>query len=173
MSAALDTVIGIRLVKLLSTPIEKSKAFTMGIIDKNGTKIKNPSTSQERNEYTFLNRFVFKVQKALMKSNYRNARRLLSFAAAIALLREYKEEDDDLDIAVLLELHMEDETVQQQARLLEKNMLSFKNYMNEMNGVGGGAVAGIGVGPQGEPGRDPMFMPMNRRKKKKKNADTK
>jgi hypothetical protein len=173
MSAALDTVIGIRLVKLLSTPIEKSKAFTMGIIDKNGTKIKNPSTSQERNEYTFLNRFVFKVQKALMKSNDRNARRLLSFAAAIALLREYKEEDDDLDIAVLLELHMEDETVQQQARLLEKNMLSFKNYMNEMNGVGGGAVAGIGVGPQGEPGRDPMFMPMNRRKKKKKNADTK
>ena len=173
MSAALDTVIGIRLVKLLSTPIEKTKAFTMGIIDKNGTKIKNPSTSQERNEYTFLNRFVFKVQKALMKSNDRNARRLLSFAAAIALLREYKEEDDDLDIAVLLELHMEDETVQQQARLLEKNMLSFKNYMNEMNGVGGGAVAGIGVGPQGEPGRDPMFMPMNRRKKKKKNADTK
>lgn len=173
MSAALDTVIGIRLVKLLSTPIEKSKAFTMGIIDKNGTKIKNPSTSQERNEYTFLNRFVFKVQKALMKSNDRNARRLLSFAAAIALLREYKEEDDDLDIAVLLELHMEDETVQQQARLLEKNMLSFKNYMNEMNGVGGGAVAGIGVGPQGEPGRDPVFMPMNRRKKKKKNADSK
>ena len=173
MSAALDTVIGIRLVKLLSTPIEKSKAFTMGIIDKNGTKIKNPSTSQERNEYTFLNRFVFKVQKALMKSNDRNARRLLSFAAAIALLREYKEEDDDLDIAVLLELHMEDETVQQQARLLEKNMLSFRNYMEEMNGVGGGAVAGIGVGPQGEPGRDPVFMPMNRRKKKKKNADSK
>lgn len=173
MSAALDTVIGIRLVKLLSTPIEKSKAFTMGIIDKNGTKIKNPSTSQERNEYTFLNRFVFKVQKALMKSNDRNARRLLSFAAAIALLREYKEEDDDLDIAVLLELHMEDETVQQQARLLEKNMLSFRNYMEEMNGVGGGAVAGIGVGPQGEPGRDPVFMPMNRRKKKKKNANSK
>ena len=173
MSAALDTVIGIRLVKLLSTPIEKSKAFTMGIIDKNGTKIKNPSTSQERNEYTFLNRFVFKVQKALMKSNDRNARRLLSFAAAIALLREYKEEDDDLDIAVLLELHMEDETVQQQARLLESNVLSLKNYMEEMNGVGGGAVAGIGVGPQGEPGRDPVFMPMNRRKKKKKNASNK
>ena len=39
-----------------------------------------------------------------------------------------------------------------------------------MNGVGGGAVAGIGVGPQGEPGVDPRLMPMIRRKKKKKNA---
>ena len=99
-----------------------------------------------------------------------NARRLLSFAAAMALLREYEETDDELDVAVLLELHMEDETVQQQARLLESNVLSLKNYMEEMNGVAGGAVAGIGVGPQGEPGVDPRLMPMIRRKKKKKNA---
>jgi hypothetical protein len=102
-----------------------------------------------------------------------NSRRLLSFAAAMALLREYEEKDDELDVGVLLELYMQDETVQQQARLLESNVLSLKNYMEEMNGVGGGAVAGIGVGPQGEPGRDPVFMPMNRRKKKKKNADNK
>ena len=109
-----------------------------------------------------------------MKSSDMNARRLLSFAAAMALLKEYKEEDDHVEITSLLELHMLDETVQQQARLLERKMLSFTNYMNEMNGVGGGAVAGIGVGPQGEPGRDPVFMPMNRRltgKKKKKNAN--
>ena len=173
MSRALDAVVGIRLLKLLSTPIQKSKAFQLGIIDADGKKLKNPSTTNERNAYTLLNRFVFKVQKSLTRSSDMNARRLLSFAAAMALLREYEEKDDELDIAVLLELHMEDETVQQQARLLESNVLSLKNYMEEMNGVGGGAVAGIGVGPQGEPGRDPVFMPMNRRKKKKKNADSK
>ena len=174
MSRALDAVVGIRLLKLLSTPIQKSKAFQLGIIDADGKKLKNPSTTNERNAYTLLNRFVFKVQKSLTRSSDMNARRLLSFAAAMALLREYEEKDDELDIAVLLELHMEDETVQQQARLLESNVLSLKNYMEEMNGVGGGAVAGIGVGPQGEPGRDPVFMPMNRRltrKKKKKNAN--
>ena len=173
MSRALDTIVGIRLLKLLSTPIEKSKAFQLGIIDKNGTKLKNPSNTNERNAYTLLNRFVFKVQKSLTRSSDMNARRLLSFAAAMALLKEYDEKDDELDVGVLLELYMQDETVQQQARLLESNVLSLKNYMEEMNGVGGGAVAGIGVGPQGEPGRDPVFMPMNRRKKKKKNADNK
>ena len=173
MSRALDAVVGIRLLKLLSTPIQKSKAFQLGIIDADGKKLKKPSTTNERNAYTLLNRFVFKVQKSLTRSSDMNARRLLSFAAAMALLREYEEKDDELDIAVLLELHMEDETVQQQARLLESNVLSLKNYMEEMNGVGGGAVAGIGVGPQGEPGRDPVFMPMNRRKKKKKNASNK
>ena len=36
MSGALDTVVGIRLLKLLSTPIEKSKAFQLGIINKDG-----------------------------------------------------------------------------------------------------------------------------------------
>ena len=173
MSRALDAVVGIRMLKLLSTPINKSKAFQLGIINANGDKVKNPANSNEKNAYTLLNRFVFKVQKALTRSSDQNARRLLSFAAAMALLREYEETDDELDISVLLELHMADETVQQQARLLESNVLSLKNYMEEMNGVGGGAVAGIGVGPQGEPGRDPVFMPMNRRKKKKKNADTK
>ena len=76
-------------------------------------------------------------------------------------------------MAVLLELHIEDETVLQQARLLESNVLSLKTYIDEMNGVGGGAVAGIGVGPQGEPGVDPRMMPLVRRKKKKKDADNK
>ena len=173
MSRALDAVVGIRLLKLLSTPIQKSKAFQLGIVDADGKKLKNPSTTAERNAYTLLNRFVFKVQKSLTRSSDMNARRLLSFAAAMALLREYEETDDELDVAVLLELHMEDETVQQQARLLESNVLSLKNYMEEMNGVAGGAVAGIGVGPQGETGRDPVSMPMNRRKKKKKNANSK
>ena len=161
MSRALDAVVGIRLLKLLSTPIQKSKAFQLGIIDADGKKLKKPSNTNERNAYT------------LTRSSDMNSRRLLSFAAAMALLREYEEKDDELDVGVLLELYMQDETVQQQARLLESNVLSLKNYMEEMNGVGGGAVAGIGVGPQGEPGRDPVFMPMNRRKKKKKNADNK
>tara|TARA_B100001113_G_scaffold84700_1_gene67416 strand:- start:2097 stop:2618 length:522 start_codon:yes stop_codon:yes gene_type:complete len=173
MSRALDAVVGIRLLKLLSTPINNSKAFQLGIVDKDGNKIKDPSNTNERNAYTLLNRFVFKVQRALTRSSDRNARRLLTFAAAMALLREYKDDDDDLDVAVLLEHYMQDEKVQREARLLESNVLSFKNYMSEMNGVGGGAVAGIGVGPQGEPGVDPRLMPMARRKKKKKNANTK
>lgn len=173
MSRALDAVVGIRLLKLLSTPIEKSKAFQYGIIDKNGKKLKDPSNTNERNAYSLLNRFVFKVQRALTRSSDMNARRLLSFAAAMALLREYDETDDDLDVGVLLELYMQDEDVIAQAKLLESNVLSFKNFIDEENGVGGGAIAGIGVGPQGEPGVDPRLMPMARRKKKKNGTNAK
>jgi len=174
MSSALDTVVGIRILKLLSTPIQKSKAFQLGIINDQGKKLRNP-TSGERQYYTFLNRFVFKVQYALTKSPNMNAKRLLSFAAAMALLKEYKEEDDSAEILSLLELHMLDESTQRQAKLLERKIISFKSYMDieEMNGVGGGAVAGIGVGPQGEPGVDPRMMPLARRKKKKKNGNGK
>ena len=168
MSTALDTVVGLRILKLLSTPIKKSKAFQLGIIDDQGNKKRNP-TSSERQYYTFLNRFVFKVQYALTKSPNMQGKRLLSFAAAMAMLREHNEQDDASEILSLLELHMLDETVQLQARLLERKMLSFRSFMDidEMNGVGGGAVAGIGVGPQGEPGVDPRLMPLGRRKKKK------
>ena len=91
----------------------------------------------------------------------------------MALLKEYDEkETDDLDVGVLLELYMQDEDVIAQAKLLESNVLSFKNFIDEENGVGGGAIAGVGIGPQGEPGVDPRMMPMARRKKKKKNANT-
>ena len=51
-SAALDTIVAMRLLKLLTTPIEKSKAFKLGIVDKNGKKLRNPESS-ERN----VNRF--------------------------------------------------------------------------------------------------------------------
>ena len=108
-----------------------------------------------------------------MKSPNLAGKRLLSFATAMALLREYKEEDDITEVMSLLELYSTDDSVKRQARLLESNVLSFKTYIDEMNGVGGGAVAGIGVGPQGEPGVDPRLMPLARRKKKKKNANNK
>ena len=103
----------------------------------------------------------------------KGASALAAFAAAMALLREYDETDDDLDVGVLLELYMQDEDVIAQAKLLESNVLSFKNFIDEENGVGGGAIAGIGVGPQGEPGVDPRLMPMARRKKKKNGTNTK
>ena len=176
MSRFTDAVVGYRILRLLSTPIEKSDAYRLGIIDKDGNKLKDPIGSQEMDSYSLLQRFVFKVQKALMKSPDRNAKRLLTFAAALAILREYKETDEE-DVELMLEVFMEDENVKKQAELLENGLLSFKNYnIDEMMSAGGGGIAGIGTGPadQKEPGRDPVFMPMVRRKnkKKKQNATT-
>jgi hypothetical protein len=158
---------------MLATPIERSDAFKLGIIDKDGNKLKDPVSSQEADSYSLLQRFVFKVQKSLMKSPDRNAKRLLTFAAAMAILKEYREDDED-NIDALLEVFMQDDDVIKQAELLESsNLISFNNFVSEdlaANNAGGGAVHGIGVGPKGEPGRDPRVMPLVRRRKKKRDA---
>jgi len=172
MSRFVDAVVAYRILRMLATPIERSDAFRMGIIDKEGEKLKDPQSSEELDSYSLLQRFVFKVQKALMKSPDRNAKRLLTFAAAIAILRESSEMDHDQgELESLLDLYMTEEAVQAQSKLLEHNdMLTFKNFHMEEMGVGGGGIAGIGTGPadQREPGRDPVFMPMVQRKKKRK-----
>jgi hypothetical protein len=56
----------------------------------------------------------------------------------------------------------EESIKKQKPKPLPKTMGS---YVDEENGVGGGAVAGLGIGPQGEPGRPPQLMPVARRGK--------
>ena len=171
MSRFIDTVVAYRILRMLATPIERSDAFRLGIIDRDGKKIKDPVSQQELNAYSLLQRFVLKVQRALSRSPDRNSKRLLTFAAAMAILKEYTEDDED-NVEALLEVFMQDEDVIRQAELLENsNLLSFKNFMHEeapANAAGGGNIAGIGVGDQGEPGKDPRLMPMVRRKRKKR-----
>ena len=174
MSGLTDMYITYRLLRLLSTPIEQSDAYKLGIINAEGKKIKEPSTRDEKDAYTILNRFIFKVQYALAKSPDRMGKRLLTFAAALAILRENK---DISDIVRLNEKEFNDKLglyemfsdVKQAATLLEHNTIPFKMFREEVaaNSAGGGAVHGIGIGPKGEPGRDPVMQPMARRKKKK------
>lgn len=172
-SRLVDGVIVLRLLKLLTTPIEESDAFKMGIINLDGKKIKEPSGAREMAAYTILNRFIFKIQYALMKSPDRAAKRLLTLTAAIAILREHTSTELDLytdsDIESLLDMYETDGTVIQESALLEHNTVSYKTFREEVvaNSVGSGAVQGIGVGPKGEPGRDPVMQPMIRRKRKK------
>ena len=178
MSRLTDAYVTYRILRMLATPIEKSDAYKMGIINADGKKIKNPSTPSEKDAYSLLQRFVFKVQRALMKSPDRNAKRLLTVAAAMSILREHDEKDlasyTDLDVEALLEMYETDEKVIAESTLLEHNTISFRTFREEMaaNAVGGGGIDGIGIGPKGEPGRDPVMMPMVRRKKKKKNGDS-
>ena len=172
MSRTVDALIVYRILRLFATKIEDFDAYKFGIIDADGKKLRNPNTEDERNSWTLLTRFVIKVKKASLKSPDMNSRRLLTFAAAIAILREHKENaEENLD---LLELYMADENVIREAKLLEDyNLVSFKSFLTDevaVNSVGGGGVHGIGVGPKGEPGRDPVFMPMVRRRKKKKDV---
>lgn len=178
MARLADAYVTYRILRLLATPIENSDAYKLGIIDADGKKLKNATTSSEKDAYSLLQRFVFKVQRALVKSPDRNGKRLLTLAAALAILKEHNEKDldsyTDLDIEALLEMYETDEKVIAESTLLEHNTISFRTFREEMaaNAAGGGGIDGIGVGPKGEPGRDPVMMPMVRRRKKKKDANS-
>ena len=92
-SRAIDLLITYRIVKLLVQPFDKSEAFKLGIIDKDGNvlkKSKTLKTEKERKAYTILNRFVFNLKRILKRVGLGS--RLGSFAVALALLiKENKE----------------------------------------------------------------------------------
>ena len=71
MGRAIDLFVTYRFIKLLVTPFEKTEAFKLGIIDKDGNRIKEEGTNKpttlrtiaEKNAYTILHKLVFNIKK--------------------------------------------------------------------------------------------------------------
>jgi uncharacterized membrane protein YcgQ (UPF0703/DUF1980 family) len=79
-----------RVLKLLVTPFNRTKAFELGIIDAKGKVLKKSrdiSDPKERNAYTLLIRFVFNLKRILSKVGIRGPLGS-SAAAAIAFFKE-------------------------------------------------------------------------------------
>lgn len=70
MSNTLDNLIAFKVLYMLVTPFEKTKAFKLGIIDENGTplkKTKDLTTTEEKDAYTQLDKLVFSLKRLLAK----------------------------------------------------------------------------------------------------------
>ena len=78
MGRAVDLFVTYRFLKLLTTPFEKTDAFKLGIIDKDGHRIKIPkstkketavelTTSELKNSYTILHKLIFNIKKLFAK----------------------------------------------------------------------------------------------------------
>ena len=94
MSRVIDALVAYRVLKLLVTPFNKTKAFALGIIDEKGKvlkKSKQIKDPKERNAYTLLIRFVFNLKRMLSKIGIRGP---LGSAAAAAIAF-FKEEHGD------------------------------------------------------------------------------
>ena len=97
MSRVVDALIAYRLLKLLVTPFNKTKAYKMGIIDDKGKvlikkrdfarEIPSNKRSEAINSYTLLIRFVFNLKRLLSKVGVRGPLGSAA-AAAIAFFRE-------------------------------------------------------------------------------------
>jgi hypothetical protein len=113
MGRVIDALIAYRVLKLLVTPFNKTKAFKFGIIDDKGKvliKSKNflkTFSSQElpkaRESYTLLIRFVFNLKRLLSKVGIRGP---LGTSAAAALAFFKEENGQNLEIEKTVYKHL-------------------------------------------------------------------
>tara|TARA_R110001583_G_scaffold13416_3_gene57760 strand:+ start:264 stop:884 length:621 start_codon:yes stop_codon:yes gene_type:complete len=111
MGRAIDLFVTYRFIKLLVTPFEKTEAFKLGVIDKQGNRIMPPPkngvrqtkpeplrTIDEKNSYTILHKLVFNIKKIFEKVPGLRTK-LGTYAAALFLLKDtFKESVDDPDV---------------------------------------------------------------------------
>ena len=107
MGRAIDLFVTYRFLRLLTTPFEKTDAYKLGIIDKNGNRIRKPkstqvavelNTTEQQNSYTILHKLVFNIKKLFAKVPGLRTK-VGTYAAALFLLKDtFKEHVDDPDM---------------------------------------------------------------------------
>jgi len=107
MGRVIDALIAYRVLKLLVTPFNRTKAFKLGIIDDKGKvliKSKDlPNSGPEREAYTLLIRFVFNLKRLLSKVGIRGP---LGTSAAAALAFFKEENGQNLEIEKTVYKHL-------------------------------------------------------------------
>lgn len=65
----INTLIVFRILKMLTTPWEKTDAFKLGLIDKNGNrnKAKRIETTKEKDAMSMLHKLVFNLKRLVQK----------------------------------------------------------------------------------------------------------
>ena len=96
MGRAIDLFVTYRFIRLLTTPFEKTDAFKLGIIDKDGKRTdKKLYKVEERNAYTVLHKLVFNIKKIFAKVPGLRTK-VGTYAAALFLLKDtFKEHVED------------------------------------------------------------------------------
>jgi len=109
MGRIIDALIAYRVLKLLVTPFNRSKAFKLGIIDDKGKvliKSKDlPNSGPKREAYTLLIRFVFNLKKLLGKVGIRGP---LGTSAAAALAFFKEENGQNLEVEKTVYKHLKE-----------------------------------------------------------------
>ena len=103
--AAIDLFVAYRFLRILTTPWEDQPAFKHGIIDKDGKllrKVKELSSSDEKNSFTLLHRLIFNLKRLLHKIPGVRTK-LGTYATALFLLKQHfadqVEEEDTVETA--------------------------------------------------------------------------
>jgi len=140
-----DAYLIYQFLKRLTTPFEETEAFKLGIIDERGKVLKKRGslTTQESEVWGYFDVMVNNMKKLLAKVPGGRSKMGL-YAASALLFKEHKNLEGKTD-----------EEIEQ--------------YFNEeiANVVGDGKIAGVGIGPQGEPPKRKARLLKNILKRKK------
>lgn len=82
-----DFFYALRFLRLLTTKWEDTNAFKLGIVDKNGKKLKKPETSEEKSAYNTFHKLVYNIKRLINKIPLGKST-LASYAAALFLIKE-------------------------------------------------------------------------------------
>ena len=139
-SPAMDFVVLYQLVRRIGQPFEEFPAFEMGLIDKDGKRLRKAKTSLEKKKHTYLDRFVLNLKRLLSKVPGGNSK-VATVAGALLLVRE------DLDVE-----HTDEYLMEQLTELIESlESNQGKTFMDIMEdapaNATGAAVAGTGDDP--------------------------
>lgn len=172
-----DLFLVYQFIKRLATPFKEWKAYELGIIDENGNQLKkrkNFTRREEKDAFGIFDIMIMKLKRLLEKVPGGKSR-LASYAAALYLIKE-SEEIQKYEEDLLTEEYVEgklDEYMSMVVSMYSDDSINhlFESAIDEdvpANSAGSGNVAGIGVGPQGEPGVSKQAQ--KRLQKKKKNS---
>jgi len=172
-----DLFLVYQFIKRLATPFKEWKAYELGIIDENGNQLKKRkefTRREEKDAFGIFDIMIMKLKRLLEKVPGGKSR-LASYAAALYLIKE-SEEIQKYEEDLLTEEYVEcklDEYMSMVVNMYSDDSINhlFENTIDEevpANSAGSGNVAGIGVGPQGEPGVSKRAQ--KRLQKKKKNS---
>lgn len=108
LSRSADFVYTLRFLRLLTTSFEDTTAYKLGIIDKDGKRIKSKTVTsdEEKSAYNYFHRLVFSLKRLLGKVPGGKTS-LASYAAALYLVKEKLNLEDSSIEKIIKESNIE------------------------------------------------------------------
>lgn len=171
--AIVDLFLVYQMIRRLATPFSNWKAFETGVIDADGNILipKDRRTRDQKDSFGKYDLMILKLKTLLGKLPGGDTR-LASYAAALWLIKEHNAFTNSDSIESLTEDSI-NESIQLFFRMYSDYTIPI-DTVNQIvedgvpaNNVGGGNIAGLGVGSQGEPGVSRLAQRRIRKKNKK------
>lgn len=181
MNKAIDLYLVYQFLKRLAMPFTSWSAYKTGVIDETGKIIvrKENRTLEQKQSFGKFDLMILKLKKLLAKVPG-GSTKIASYMAALWLIKEWNHFSD----STTLTEDISEDVINESLTLFSEWYLYYIPVLEEGNrkiteedggaptvNVGSGNIAGLGVGPQGEPGLTKAQQKKHRRRARMSFAD--